>query len=240
MLTSLSPAEDATDRSGGLGRAGREIADSRPISVGIGPIRFPGYLDRQEIMIRVEPNRFKILENERWAEPLDENFTRVLMQTCRYHFERTRSLSIHGLAIEKSSYRVDVEVLRFESNSASQAQLTARWTITDVNNNEKAVADELRVVRQAKDDSVGAAIAALSETVADVSSEITDALMREPDLRRRTTSESAASKQKQGTSVPRFENMPSFSFFQSSAKSTMTERGSARMAIPSTRGVASQ
>jgi uncharacterized protein len=192
-LTSLSPPEHATDPSAGPGRAGLEIADSRPMSVGIGPIRLPGYLDREEIMIRVEPNRFNILEDERWAEPLDENLARVLMQNLSILLRTDQIFVFPWPRNEKPSYRVDVEVLRFESNSASQSQLTARWTITDFNNNDKAVSNELRVVRQAKDDSVGAAVAALSETVADLSSDIADALMKQADFGRQTTSESAAS-----------------------------------------------
>jgi hypothetical protein len=193
VLTSLSPSGNATDPSAGPGRGGRDIADSRPISVGIGPIRLPGYLDREEIMIRVEPNRFKILEDERWAEPLDENLARVLMQNLSVLLRTDQIFVFPWPRNEKPSYRVDVEVLRFESNSASQSQLTARWTITDVNNSDKVVSNELRVVRQAKDDSVGAAVAALSETVADLSSDIADALMKQADFGRQTTSESAAS-----------------------------------------------
>ena len=47
--------------------------------LGIGPIRFPGYLDRQEIVVRSAQNRFDVSENDRWAEPLQENFSRVLV-----------------------------------------------------------------------------------------------------------------------------------------------------------------
>jgi uncharacterized protein len=144
-------------------------------------------------MIRVEPNRFKILEDERWAEPLDENLARVLMQNLSVLLRTDQIFVFPWLRNEKPSYRVDVEVLRFESSSASQSQLTARWTITDVNNSDKVVSNELRAVRQAKDDSVGAAVAALGETVADLSSDIADALMKQADFGRQTTSESAAS-----------------------------------------------
>jgi uncharacterized lipoprotein YmbA len=194
VLTSLSPSGDATDRSVRTGRAGVATVDTRPVPIGIGPIRWPGYLDRQEIIIRVEPNRFKILEDDRWAEPLDENFLRVLMQNLSVSL-RTDQIFIYPWPRNKKlSYRVDVEVLRFESDSASQAQLTARWRITDVNNNDKTISNELRVVRQAKNDSVGAAVAALSETVADISSEIADALMKQADFGRRTIFESAVSK----------------------------------------------
>jgi uncharacterized protein len=104
MCSPLSPSGDATDRSVRTGRAGVATADARPVSIKIGPIRWPGYLDRQEIIIRVEPNRFKILEDDRWAEPLDENFLRVLMQNLSvsprtdqifiYPWPRNKKLSV--------------------------------------------------------------------------------------------------------------------------------------------------
>ena len=48
------------------------------VFLGIGPIRFPAYLDREQIVTRTAQNRLDISENDRWAEPLEENFTRVL------------------------------------------------------------------------------------------------------------------------------------------------------------------
>ena len=49
---------------------------SRPIQIkvnslflGIGPIRFPAYLDRDQIVTRAGQNRFDVSENDRWAEP---------------------------------------------------------------------------------------------------------------------------------------------------------------------------
>ena len=74
-------------------------------------------------------------------------------------------------------------MLRFDSNS-SAAELVARWTITDVNIKDEAASNELRVVRPSKDASVGAAVTALSETVADLSREIAQALMKQDEARR--------------------------------------------------------
>ena len=48
--------------------------------LGIGPIKFPGYLDRQEIVVRSAQNRLMFLSTDRWAEPLQENFSRVLSE----------------------------------------------------------------------------------------------------------------------------------------------------------------
>jgi len=47
------------------------------ISLGVGPVRLPGYLDRREIVMRATQSRFDLSENDRWAEPLETNFTRA-------------------------------------------------------------------------------------------------------------------------------------------------------------------
>ncbi|MGH7872044.1 MAG: PqiC family protein, partial [Candidatus Binatia bacterium] len=70
-LSALPAPEDAAKKAPG---------DSSGISLGIGPITLPGYLDRQEIVIRVAQNQINLAENDRWAEPLEENFSRVLSQ----------------------------------------------------------------------------------------------------------------------------------------------------------------
>ncbi|HEX5606452.1 MAG TPA: PqiC family protein, partial [Candidatus Binatia bacterium] len=50
------------------------------LSLGIGPIKIPRYLDREQLVTRISQNRFAIAENDRWAEPLEENFSRVLSE----------------------------------------------------------------------------------------------------------------------------------------------------------------
>src|SRR5512147_1114381 len=60
--------------------AAKESSNPGGVSLGIGPIRLPGYLDRQEIVTRVSPNRMDLSEYDQWAEPLETNFNRVLGQ----------------------------------------------------------------------------------------------------------------------------------------------------------------
>jgi uncharacterized lipoprotein YmbA len=73
---------------------------------------------------------------------------------------------------DKPRYRVDVQVLRFESNSAREAELSARWAIVDASSKQEPRFKESRLTRPAKDNSIDASVAALSETVADLSREI--------------------------------------------------------------------
>jgi uncharacterized lipoprotein YmbA len=167
-LFALSPISQSEDDPG----------DSRRISLGIGPIRLPGYLDRQEIMTRVAPNRFDALEYDRWAEPLDENFTQVLTQNLSVLLRTDRIVAFPWQPQDRPRYRVEVQVLRFEFNSAREAELSARWAILDGTNKQEPRFKESRFTRTAKDNSVDLSVAALSETVADLSREIVKTLIR--------------------------------------------------------------
>jgi uncharacterized lipoprotein YmbA len=91
----------------------------------------------------------------------------ILLQTDRivsYPWERN----------QRPSYQVQVEVLRFEPNTEQVVELWARWNILDQTKTIRL--KESYWTQPAKDKSTEASVAALSETVADLSREISSAL----------------------------------------------------------------
>jgi uncharacterized protein len=160
-----------------LPSTGADTDHSGQISLGIGPVRFPGYLDRQELLTRVAPNRFDLLAHDRWAEPLDENFTRVMTQNLSLLLHTDQIVVYPWPMDKKPHYRVEIEVLRFESNSAGEGQLSARWTIIDEICKGAPNLNESHLSRPAKEKSTDASVSALSETVADLSREIAKTVM---------------------------------------------------------------
>jgi uncharacterized protein len=149
-----------------------DAAGTKPLAVGIGPIKFPGYLDRQQIVTRISPNRFAVAENDRWAEPLEENFARVLSQNLSILLQTDRIVVYPWERTQPPIYQVQVEVLRFEPNSDQVVELWARWRITD-NTKKTLSVKESYLTRPAKDKSTEASVAALSEVVGSLSQEIT-------------------------------------------------------------------
>jgi uncharacterized protein len=166
-LTALSQAEEiATQR----------VSSPAGISIGIGPISFPGYLDRQEIVTRVAQNQIGVSENDRWAEPLDENFARVLAQNLSVLL-RTERINIYPWPIDKKpNYQVEIEVLRFEANAAGDVQLLARWAVRDTNKKNSIQYRDSRISYPARTKSTEASVAALSEALGALSREIADAV----------------------------------------------------------------
>jgi len=125
-------------------------ASSNPagVSIGIGPIRLPGYLDRQEIVTRVSQNRIDLSEYDRWAERLETNFTRVLAQNLSVLLNTDQLVFYPWELNRKPNYQVTIEMLRFESNTRGEVQLSARWEILDTNKRTQLQAGESGITRQ--------------------------------------------------------------------------------------------
>jgi uncharacterized protein len=156
--------------------ATKESSNPGGVSLGIGPIRLPGYLDRQEIVTRVSPNRMDLSEYDRWAEPLETNFTRVLGQNLSVLLPINRLVFFPWESTRSPTYQVEVEVLRFEANAAGDVQLSTRWVVLETSKKVALKSGETLLVRQPAAKSTDAAVAMLSETLGDLSREIANAL----------------------------------------------------------------
>jgi uncharacterized protein len=157
------------------GQTAQDAAGTNPLALGIGPIKFPGYLDRPQLVIRVSPNRFAVAENDRWAEPLEENFSRVLSQNLSILLQTDRIVAYPWERSQRPTYQIQVEVLRFEPNAEQVVELWVRWTVLD--DAKKTIGlKESYLTKSARDKSTEASVAALSEAVADLSREIAGAI----------------------------------------------------------------
>src|ERR1700719_1481390 len=68
----LSPIPDGT------APAATSMSATQSLTIGIGPIDFPDYLRRLQVVTRTSENELDLSAEKRWGEPLDRNFARVL------------------------------------------------------------------------------------------------------------------------------------------------------------------
>jgi uncharacterized lipoprotein YmbA len=165
----LSPISE--DR---VARTGRSL--DQQVSIGVGPIDFPDYLKRHQVVTRTAANQIDVSEENRWAGPLDKNFTRVLSENLATLLDTHRVQSYPWSRGAGVDYQIVVEVERFDTSSDKQAKLNARWSIMDGLTGKELYASETTATTPVGTGEVGPS-AALSSNVAVLSREIASQLV---------------------------------------------------------------
>jgi uncharacterized lipoprotein YmbA len=144
------------------------------ISIGVGPIDFPDYVKRPEVVIRTAPNRIDVSERDRWAGPLDKNFTHVLSQDLSSLLNTQQVQYYPWNRLMPVDYQVVVEVEQFDTDG-KQATLIARWSIRDGHDGKLLYATETVSSAPVGSAEEGPSVA-LSSNVATLSREIASQL----------------------------------------------------------------
>jgi len=114
--------------------ASAEAGHSGPqkeLRVSLGPVTLPEYLDRSQIVTRRGATQLHLADDQRWAEPLKQNFTRVLAEDLSARLGAGQVNLYPAREVGKIDYRVTVDVTRFDADDQGQVMLTAVWTIHD-------------------------------------------------------------------------------------------------------------
>lgn len=143
------------------------------VSVAVGPVSLPSYLERPEMVARVSPEQLEVSPTDRWAEPLTSNFQSVLAQNLSYLLRTQRISMFPGVGGARCDYRVEVRVHRFDTDASGQAQLTASWIISNGRNGSELFADQTTTRTAVASGDVSGA-AALSNDIAVLSRQIAD------------------------------------------------------------------
>ncbi len=146
------------------------------ISLGVGPLRIPGYLDREELVTRAGDTRYEVSQNDRWIEPLEESIGRVLAQNLYLLLKSERIVRYPWPASRRITHQVEVEILRFEPTAERRAELSARWFIIDAAAKQPLAGRTSVYHRPIQGAGKDAAVEALSEALADLSREIAGAV----------------------------------------------------------------
>lgn len=148
------------------------------LSIGLGPIDFPQYLSRPEMVTRTSSNQIEVSSPDRWAEPLDVTFKRVLS------LDLSRSLDGAQVTVFpwfggdlQFNYRVQVTVDRFETNEIGVARLSARWVILDGNSSALRYATSSDIRESSTVGDQASAAAALSRAATRFADQIAQAII---------------------------------------------------------------
>ena len=133
VLTSLSRAESVPPATGG-----------RELSIGIGPVELPQYVNRPQIVTGQQSSELQSAASAQWAEPLQDGFTRVLAENLSLLLATDR-VAIFPWKTFAPEYQVVVEVTHFLGQTGAEVSLVALWSILNKDGREALVSKKSSV-----------------------------------------------------------------------------------------------
>jgi uncharacterized protein len=116
----------AADQS--LDKAEVPNSSASAYAVAVGPVTVPNTVDRPQFVIQVAPNRVALLDDQRWAEPLNRAIPRAIAS------DLAGLLGVPTVMFPQDSltdvkYRVAIEIRSFTSVPGDAATVEASWTV---------------------------------------------------------------------------------------------------------------
>lgn len=104
--------------------------DSVERTIGVGPVRLPPYLDRQQIVSRIGDNSVKLAQLDRWAEPLKDSVPRIIAANLSALLRNDRVVRYPWRASEVPDCKVSIDIQRFDGVVSGEATLDAEWSLS--------------------------------------------------------------------------------------------------------------
>jgi uncharacterized protein len=154
----------------------RELGNMDESGVGIGPVRIPDYLDRFQIVSRSGSDSLEIDDFHKWAEPLESNITRTMVQNLSALLPQSAVMGFPWRQTVPLKYQIPLEILSFEGDDQQKVSLLARWQVHDQIVKKIVTTRESRIMVETADLSYKSLVEAQSQALAELSEEMADAI----------------------------------------------------------------
>jgi uncharacterized lipoprotein YmbA len=169
MLSPLSVTPAGTSAASVEGR----------IRIGLVTVVVPEYLNRNEIVVNLDNTVYQLAEFNQWAEPLNDNLTRVLEENLT-NLLRGDSIDVF-LASDSSipaDYRLEVDVLRLDGKLGGQVALISQWALLEAEEDDLILMRRSEYQEMAADNSYKGLVMAKSRTIEKLSRDIAAAIKK--------------------------------------------------------------
>ena len=147
------------------------------VSIGIGPVKIPDYLDQAGIVTDLNPNEYLVGAFSKWSEPLEMNISHTLAKNLMSLLCTKIVSTFPWVGSLPFDYRVLVEVIRMDGVLGENASLDASWMIYDgVNKGKLLQAKRTNYSEPSGDKGYESYIAAQSRNLGSLSRDIADAM----------------------------------------------------------------
>ncbi|WP_417825245.1 PqiC family protein [Thalassospira povalilytica] len=167
-------SQSGTDRYYLLSSMMQQTADrsaQAPV-VGVGPVTIPSHLDRSTIVTRSSANRLEVNAGHRWAEPLDENINRVLMDNLDRTGRASRLETFPWTSRDGVVWQIVLDIDRFERQADGNVVLVARWKLVHFEDGAIVQSAKYNKISKPADTTIESTVVAMSTLLSDMTSEI--------------------------------------------------------------------
>jgi hypothetical protein len=139
------------------------------LAIGVGPVEFPKFLDRPQIVTRKSQNQIQVSEFHRWAGSFPGNFSRVLAKNISILLPTDR-VAVYPWGDQFSpTYRIKLEVEQFDGQLGERVVLEVTWMVTDQEGTNKLLVRKSLIEEPVPDNNYEALVVAESNGLATLS-----------------------------------------------------------------------
>jgi hypothetical protein len=165
MLTSIANGNNVSSRN-----------QSGDLTIGLGPIQLPKYLDRSPLVIRGDGSEVIINDLHRWAEPLEDNFTRILAENL-YQLVNGIKVSLHPWRDQHDiDYQIIVTLYQFDTDIDGNVVMSSTWSILQAGSDQLLYSRRTIINEKAGNPDYPALVDAQSKAVEKLTREIAEKL----------------------------------------------------------------
>ena len=170
VLNSLYSAENKTELT--------SFAALKDVAIGVGPLKLSQVLDRPQIILRTSYNEIQVADLDRWAAPLNENITNVLVDNLSALLSTGNILKFPWNARIPIDYQIVMDITRFDGMPGKNVDLRARWGILRASDSKILSKGNSVLTEPIGEDSIPAMVSAQSRLLAKLSREIAEEIKR--------------------------------------------------------------
>jgi uncharacterized lipoprotein YmbA len=160
----------------GMRNPSSDLSVGEEVAIGVGPVEFPELLNKPQIVTRTGSHKLHLDEFHRWGSPLDEEFTRVLAQNLSALLDTDRVSVFPWGGYFQPTYRVVMNVQRFDGQAEGYVTLDATWTVLGGDASELTV--KRSVIEEQSSGGYEALVSAESRAASVLSREIAEEIYR--------------------------------------------------------------
>ena len=155
-----------------------DLSEVKPsnLSVGLGPVTLPKYLDRPQIVTQSGTHEVELADFHKWAEPLSENVSHVLTENLSALLSTDRVLQYPWRSSNPLDYQVVVDFWQFDATMGREAVLVARWSLLGSDGQTALITRKSHVIQHPTSQNYESLVEAMSRNLENLSREIAEAI----------------------------------------------------------------